>query len=101
MATTSNMFLYSLTIQPPAAITDAVVGKLVGRREGSSQREDDYLVTASGSLINLWKWDSDANHLNLILSHNTFSNVRALAVFRFAGSPKGMTSSFGERGFEF
>jgi len=95
MATTSNMFMYSLTIQQPAAITDAVVGKLVGRREGSSQREEDYLMTASGSLINLWKWDSDSNHLNLVLSHNTFSNVRALSVFRFAGSPKGMPCSFG------
>jgi splicing factor 3B subunit 3 len=101
MATTSNMFMYSLTIQPPSAITDAVVGKLVGRREGSSQREDDYLVTASGSLINLWKWDSDANHLNLALSHNTFSIVRALAVFRFAGSPKGMPCSFGKSRFAF
>jgi splicing factor 3B subunit 3 len=33
MATTSNMFLYSLTIQQPTAITQAIVGQFSGTKE--------------------------------------------------------------------
>jgi len=41
MATTSNMFLYSLTIQPPTHVVQAVLGQFGGTRE-------QLIVTASG-----------------------------------------------------
>lgn len=83
MATTSNMFLYSLTIQPPTHITQAVVGQFAGTKE-------QYIVTASGSRLVLLRPDPTQGKVLTVLSHDIFGIIRSMAAFRLAGSTKGM-----------
>lgn len=84
MATTSNMFLYSLTIQPPTIMTQAVVGQFSGTRE-------QLIATISGSRLVLLRPDSTLGKVLTLLSHDVFGIVRSLATFRIAGSNKGMS----------
>lgn len=85
MATTSNMFLYSLTIQPPTHITQAVVGQFAGTKE-------QHIVTASGSRLVLLRPDPSQGKVLTVLSHDIFGIIRSMAAFRLAGSTKGMCS---------
>lgn len=82
MATTSNMFLYSLTIQPPTAITQALLGQFSGTRE-------QQIIIASGSRLSLLQPDPRQGKVNMLLSHDVFGIIRAIASFRLAGSHKG------------
>lgn len=82
MATTSNMFLYSLTIQPPTAVTQALLGQFSGTKE-------QQILTASGSRLTLLQPDPRQGKVNTLLSHDIFGIVRAIASFRLAGSHKG------------
>ena len=50
MATTSHMFMYSLTIQPPTAVTQAILGQFAGTKE-------QQIVTASGSKLTIHRPD--------------------------------------------
>ncbi len=86
MATTSSMFMYSLTIQPPTAVTQAVLGQFAGTKE-------QQIVTASGSRLTLLRPDATHGNLTTLLSHDVFGIIRSLAVFRLAGSTKGMSSA--------
>ncbi|KAL1837554.1 hypothetical protein VTJ49DRAFT_3657 [Mycothermus thermophilus] len=81
MATTSNMFLYSLTIQPPTTITQALLGQFSGTKE-------QQIITASGSRLTLLQPDPRQGKVNTILSHDVFGIIRAVASFRLAGSSK-------------
>ncbi|KAI9771418.1 MAG: pre-mRNA-splicing factor rse1 [Candelina submexicana] len=81
MATTSSMFMYSLTIQPPSAITQAILGQFAGTKE-------QQIVTASGSRIILHRPDPAQGKITTILSQDVFGIVRSLAAFRLAGSSK-------------
>ncbi|KAI9701055.1 MAG: pre-mRNA-splicing factor rse1 [Candelina mexicana] len=81
MATTSSMFMYSLTIQPPSAITQAILGQFAGTKE-------QQIVTASGSRITLHRPDPAQGKITTILSQDVFGIVRSLAAFRLAGSSK-------------
>ncbi|CCC10625.1 hypothetical protein SMACR_08834 [Sordaria macrospora] len=81
MATTSNMFLYSLTIQPPTAVTQALLGQFSGTKE-------QQILTASGSRLTLLQPDPRQGKVNTLLSHDIFGIVRAIASFRLAGSHK-------------
>ena len=85
MATTSNMFLYSLTIQPPTNITLAVLGQFAGTKE-------QHIVTASGSRLTLLRPDPSQGKVVTILSHDVFGIIRSLAAFRLAGSNKGKSA---------
>ena len=82
MATTSSMFMYSLTIQPPSAVTQAILGQFAGTKE-------QQIVTASGSRITLHRPDPVQGKVTPVLSHDLFGIIRTLAVFRLAGSSKG------------
>jgi len=82
MATTSNMFLYSLTIQPPTNITQALLGQFSGTKE-------QQIITASGSRLTLLQPDPRQGKVNTILSHDIFGIIRAISSFRLAGSHKG------------
>ena len=77
------MFMYSLTIQPPTAITQAILGQFAGTKE-------QQIVTASGSRLTLHRPDPVQGKITTVLSHDTFGIVRSLATFRLAGSNKGM-----------
>jgi splicing factor 3B subunit 3 len=82
MATTSNQFLYSLTINPPTAITQAILGQFAGTKE-------QQIVTASGSRLTLHRPDPSQGKIITALSHDVFGIIRAIAAFRLAGSNKG------------
>ncbi|KAI9823099.1 MAG: pre-mRNA-splicing factor rse1 [Sarea resinae] len=81
MATTSSMFMYSLTIQPPTAPTQAILGQFAGTKE-------QQIITASGSLLTLHRPDPTQGKISTVLSHDVFGIIRTLAAFRLAGSNK-------------
>ncbi|KAJ5651742.1 hypothetical protein N7507_009168 [Penicillium longicatenatum] len=81
MATTSHMFMYSLTIQPPSAITQAVLGQFSGTKE-------QQVITASGSKLTIHRPDPTLGKVTPIFSQDVFGIIRSLAVFRLAGSNK-------------
>ncbi|KAJ4252006.1 pre-mRNA-splicing factor rse1 [Fusarium torreyae] len=81
MATTSNMFLYSLSLHPPTAISQAIVGQFSGTKE-------QQILTVSGSLLTLHRPDPTRGRVQPFLSHDLFSIVRSIASFRLAGSSK-------------
>lgn len=76
------MFMYSLTIQPPSAITQAVLGQFAGTKE-------QQIVTASGSKLTIQRPDPAQGKIAPIYSHDVFGIIRTLAAFRLAGSNKG------------
>lgn len=75
------MFMYSLTLQPPTAITQAILGQFAGTRE-------QQIVTASSSRITLYRPDPAQGKITTALSHDVFGIIRSLAAFRLAGSNK-------------
>lgn len=81
MATTSHMFMYSLTIQPPTAVTQAILGQFAGTRE-------QQIVTASGSKLTIHRPDPTQGKITPIFSQDVFGIIRSLAAFRLAGSSK-------------
>jgi splicing factor 3B subunit 3 len=85
MATTSSMFMYSLTLQPPTAVTQAILGQFAGTKE-------QQIVTASGSRLTLHRPDPSQGKIVTTLSHDVFGIIRTLAAFRLAGSNKGKPS---------
>ncbi|KAI9692634.1 MAG: pre-mRNA-splicing factor rse1 [Bogoriella megaspora] len=85
MASTSTMFMYHLTLQPPTAVTQAIVGQFARTKE-------QQILMAAGSRITLYRPDSQVGKLFPILSHDVFGVVRKMATFRLAGSGKGSDS---------
>lgn len=83
MATTSNMFLYSLTLQPPTSVTQAILGQFSGTKE-------QQIIAASGSRLSLLRPDPAQGKVVTLLSHEVFGIIRAISAFRLAGSNKGM-----------
>jgi splicing factor 3B subunit 3 len=82
MAATSNMFLYSLTVQPPTNVTIAILGQFSGTKE-------QQIMTASGSRLTLLRPDPSQGKVLTVLSHDIFGIIRSIAAFRLAGSSKG------------
>ncbi|PYI29276.1 nuclear mRNA splicing factor [Aspergillus indologenus CBS 114.80] len=81
MATTSHMFMYSLTIQPPTAVTQAILGQFAGTKE-------QQIVTASGSKLTIHRPDPTQGKVTPLFSQDVFGIIRSLAAFRLAGSNK-------------
>ncbi|KAF5554724.1 pre-mRNA-splicing factor rse-1 [Fusarium napiforme] len=81
MATTSNMFLYSLSLHPPTAISQALVSHFSGTKE-------QQILTVSGSILSLYRPDPTEGRLQTLLSQDLFSIIRSVASFRLAGSSK-------------
>lgn len=86
MATTSNMFMYSLTLQNPTAVTQAILGQFAGTKE-------QQIVTASGSKLTIHRPDAAQGKVTPIYTQDVFGIIRCLAAFRLAGSNKGMLHS--------
>lgn len=82
MATTSNMFLYSLTLQPPTTISQAILGQFSGTKE-------QQIITASGSRLILLRPDPTQGKVIILVSHDIFGIIRSISSFRLAGSNKG------------
>lgn len=85
MATTSSMFMYSLTIQPPSSITQAILGQFAGTKE-------QQIITASGSQLTLHRPDPTQGKISTVLAQDVFGIIRTIAPFRLAGSTKGTFS---------
>ncbi|KAK7417916.1 pre-mRNA-splicing factor rse1 [Neonectria magnoliae] len=81
MATTSNMFLYSLTIQTPTNVVQAVLGQFAGTKE-------QLIISAAGSQLTLLRPDPSQGKVITLLSHDVFGIIRSIASFRLAGSNK-------------
>ncbi|KAL4867913.1 hypothetical protein BDV12DRAFT_170537 [Aspergillus spectabilis] len=81
MATTSHMFMYSLTIQPSTAITQAILGQFAGTKE-------QQIVTASGAKLTIHRPDPTQGKVTPLYSQDVFGIIRSLAAFRLAGSNK-------------
>lgn len=80
------MFMYSLTIQPPSNIVQAVLGQFAGTKE-------QLIITGAGSRLTLSRPDPAQGKVVSILSHDVFGIIRSLAAFRLAGSNKGKSCS--------
>lgn len=80
------MFMYSLTIQPPTAITQAILGQFAGTKE-------QQIVTASGSKLTIHRPDPTQGKITTLYSQDVFGIIRTLAAFRLAGSSKGKLDS--------
>lgn len=78
------MFMYSLTIQPPSAITQAVLGQFAGTKE-------QQIITASGSKLTIHRPDPTQGKISPIFTQDCFGIIRTLAAFRLAGSSKGQS----------
>ncbi|KAF5628939.1 pre-mRNA-splicing factor rse-1 [Fusarium sp. NRRL 52700] len=81
MAATTNMFLYSLSLQSPTAISQAIVGHFSGTKE-------QQILTVSGSILTLHPPDPTLGKVQPFLSHDLFSIIRSIVSFRLAGSSK-------------
>lgn len=78
------MHLYNLTLQPPTAITHAVVGNFSGAR----QQE---IIVSHGTRLELLRPDVQAGgKFTTIVSTDVFGSIRSLASFRLTGSTKGV-----------
>lgn len=88
MSGNSNMFMYSLTVLQPSAITQAILGAFSGKK----QQE---IIVAQGSRLSLLRPDPAQGKVHSVLTIDVFGIIRCLAAFRLAGSSKGMfLSSF-------
>lgn len=76
------MHLYNLTLQPPTAITQAIVGNFSGVR----QQE---IITSHGTRLELLRPDPQTGKVATILSTDVFGSIRSLAAFRLTGGTKG------------
>ncbi len=85
MAATSNMFMYSLTVQPPTNVSQALLGQFSGTKE-------QQIITASGSRLTLLQPDPRQGKVETLLTHDIFGIIRAISSFRLAGSHKGKPS---------
>ena len=76
------MFMYSLTVQQPTSVTQAILGQFAGTKE-------QQIVTAAGSRLTIYRPDPTQAKVTPILSQDVFGIIRTLAPFRLAGSTKG------------
>ncbi|KAF8510565.1 CPSF A subunit region-domain-containing protein [Hysterangium stoloniferum] len=75
------MHLYNLTLQPPTAISQAIVGNFSGVR----QQE---IIVSRGTRLELLKPDSQTGKIATVLAHDIFASIRSLATFRLTGGTK-------------
>lgn len=80
------MHLYNLTLQPPTAATQAIVGNFSGAR----QQE---IIVSHGTRLELLRPDVQTGKLNSVLATDVFGSIRSLTTFRLTGGTKGMYMS--------
>ena len=76
------MHLYNLTIQPPTAITQAIVGNFSG-----SKRQE--ILASHGTRLELLRVDPETGTISSVVSSDVFGSVRSLATFCLTGGTKG------------
>jgi hypothetical protein len=80
------MHLYNLTLQPPTAITHAIVGNFSGARHQE-------IIVSRGTRLELLRVDMQTGKLSTVVSTDVFGTIRSLAGFRLTGGTKGELSS--------
>ena len=78
----ANMHLYNLTLQPPSAISQAIVGNFSGAR----QQE---IIVSRGTRIELLRPDVQTGKVSTVVASDVFGSIRSLAAFRLTGGTKG------------
>ena len=76
------MHLYNLTLQPPTAAAQAVVGNFSGARTQE-------IIVSHGSRVELLRPDVQTGKLSTVITTDVFGSIRSLAAFRLTGSTKG------------
>lgn len=76
------MHLYNFTIQPPTAITQAIVGNFSGAR----QQE---IIVSRGTRLELLRPDPQTGKVTTVIASDVFGSIRSLAAFRLTGGTKG------------
>jgi splicing factor 3B subunit 3 len=75
------MHLYNLTLQPPTAATQAIVGNFSGARTQE-------IIVARGTRLELLRPDVQTGKLSTVITSDVFGSIRSLAAFRLTGSTK-------------
>jgi splicing factor 3B subunit 3 len=78
----TGMHLYNLTLQPPAAINQAIVGNFSGTR----QQE---IIVSHGTRLELLRPDPHTGKVTTVIATDVFGSIRSLAAFRLTGGTKG------------
>ncbi|KAJ4373285.1 pre-mRNA-splicing factor rse1 [Neocucurbitaria cava] len=84
MTSFSRMSLYALTVKPPSAAQDAILGDFIGGK--SSRRQQ--ILTCNGSRLSLLRIIEKPFSFTEIHSQDVFAVVRRIAKFRIAGGTK-------------
>ncbi|KAK8194350.1 pre-mRNA-splicing factor rse1 [Zalaria obscura] len=82
MSITSNMFMYSLTLQPAGMITQAIVGKFV-----ASKPKEEQLVLAQGERLSLNAVHRKSGTFSTLVSQDVFGIIRNVSSCRIPGTP--------------
>lgn len=88
MSITSNMSMYSLTLQPPGMVTHAVVGNFFASKVDNKHKEQQ-VVLAQGDRLSLLQINKETEAVVTLLTTNCFGILRSLAITRVPGMPKG------------
>ncbi|KAH7888865.1 CPSF A subunit region-domain-containing protein [Phlebopus sp. FC_14] len=75
------MHLYNLTLQPPTAATQAIVGNFSGARTQE-------IIVSHGTRLELLRPDVQTGKLSTVIASDVFGSIRSLAAFRLTGSTK-------------
>lgn len=75
------MHLYNLTLQPPTAVTQAIVGNFSGAR----QQE---IIVSHGTRLELLRPDVQTGKMSTVIAADVFGSIRSLAAFRLTGGTK-------------
>lgn len=81
MAATSDMVLYSLTIRPPTAITQAIVGQLSGTKE-------QQILAASGCRLTLLGLNAGLGKISPLVTQDLFGIIDLLPRFALREVPR-------------
>ncbi len=76
------MHLYNLTLQPPTATSQAIVGNFSGAREQE-------IIISHGTRLELLRADKNTGKLSTVIASDVFGQIRSLASFRLTGGTKG------------
>lgn len=82
MTSFSEQAIYALTVQPPSATQEAIVGDFLGN--GRQQ-----ILTANGSRLSIIEVSRRQRGFQEVFSQHVFGIIRHIAKFRLAGGTKG------------
>lgn len=82
MSVTSSMFMYSLTLQAPTMVTQAIIGSFVADRPKEQQ-----IIIAQADRISINVVQKKTEELRPLLTHHVFGIVRRISTIRLPGAP--------------